>query len=86
MDVPRQDVAQDPSGGDPPEVPPQQEGAGRNNWALILLLIPYVTLLYVPFYNSLTPKLGAVPYFIWYQFLWVLIGAAITGVVYWLRD
>lgn len=76
MDVPRRD--------DRPEEEPEQ-GRSRNNWALLLLLIPYFTLLYPPLYNSLTPRLGAIPYFIWYQFLWVLIGAVITALVYLLR-
>jgi Protein of unknown function (DUF3311) len=55
------------------------------NWALILLLIPFIALLYVPFYAHPTPKLGVIPFFIWYQFLWVILGSAITGLVYWLR-
>ena len=28
------------------------------------------------------PRLGGVPYFYWYQFVWIGIGAAITAVVY----
>src|SRR5205085_8492000 len=54
--------------------------AGRG-WYLLLLL-PFVAMLWVPFYNSIEPKLAGVPYFYWYQFLWVLISAAITTVVY----
>ena len=89
MDVPRPDspveAQGDVRGGDAPGRRGEPEAASRNNWALLLLIIPYITLLYPPLYNSLTPKLGAVPYFIWYQFLWVLIGAGITAVVYKLR-
>lgn len=55
------------------------------NWPLLLLLIPFVALLYVPFYAHATPKLGSIPFFIWYQFAWVIIGSALTGLVYWLR-
>jgi hypothetical protein len=51
----------------------------------VLLLIPFIALLYPPFYAGSTPKLGAIPFFIWYQFLWVILGSAITGLVYWLR-
>jgi uncharacterized RDD family membrane protein YckC len=47
-----------------------------------LLLVPFVGLLWVPFYNSVEPRLGGVPYFYWYQFLWIGIGAALTAVVY----
>jgi len=49
---------------------------------LLLLLIPFVALLYPPFYAGLTPRLAGIPFFIWYQFLWVVIGVSITGVVY----
>ena len=78
MDVPRR-------GDQQPETADTGAGRERNNWSLLLLLIPFIALLYPPFYAGITPKLGAVPYFIWYQFLWVLIGAAITALVYKLR-
>ena len=48
----------------------------------VLLLLPFVGLLWVPFYNSIEPRLAGVPYFYWYQFLRVLISAIITAVVY----
>ncbi|MHB8718514.1 MAG: DUF3311 domain-containing protein [Candidatus Dormibacteria bacterium] len=47
-----------------------------------MLLIPFVALLYVPFYGSATPRFFGVPFFIWYQFAWVIVGVAITGLVY----
>jgi hypothetical protein len=47
-----------------------------------LLLVPFVGTLWVPFFNAVEPKLGGVPYFYWYQFLWIGLGAAITGGVY----
>jgi hypothetical protein len=53
--------------------------------ALILLLVPFVALLYPPFYAALEPRLWGIPYFIWYQFLWVVIGAVLTYVVYLVR-
>lgn len=55
---------------------------GRVRWALILLLIPFVALLYPPFYSARTPQLAGIPFFIWYQFLWVILGVLITGIVY----
>ena len=61
------------------------QGARRGNWALILLILPFVALLYPPFYASLEPKVGGIPFFVWYQFLWVLLGSAITAVVYRIR-
>ena len=32
--------------------------------------------------TPLEPRLGGVPYFYWYQFVWIGVGAAITAVVY----
>jgi hypothetical protein len=53
----------------------------RSSWQLLLVL-PFVGELWVPFYDHIEPKLGGVPYFYWYQFLWVLVGAGLTAVVY----
>jgi hypothetical protein len=47
-----------------------------------LLLIPYIGLLWVPFYNSMEPKLLGFPFFYWYQLLWVPITSFITWLVY----
>jgi hypothetical protein len=47
-----------------------------------LLLLPFAGMLWVPLYNSEAPRLGGVPFFYWYQFAWIGIGAAITAVVY----
>ncbi len=54
----------------------------RPRWALILLLIPFVALLYPPFYAMLSPRFAGIPFFIWYQFLWIIVGVVVTGVVY----
>lgn len=48
----------------------------------LLLLIPFVATLWVPFYNSVDPTLAGIPYFYWYQFLWVVISVVITAFVY----
>jgi Protein of unknown function (DUF3311) len=53
----------------------------RWGWYL-LLLIPFVATLWVPFYNSVEPEIFGVPFFYWYQFLWIAIGAALTALVY----
>ena len=55
----------------------------RKGWAWhLLLVIPFVATLWVPFYNALEPTLFGFPFFYWYQFLWIAISAALTGVVY----
>ncbi len=50
-------------------------------WRL-LLIVPFVGTLWVPFYNALEPRIGGIPYFYWYQFLWVVISATLTAIVY----
>lgn len=55
----------------------------RSVWPFLpLLVVPFVGTLWVPFYNAVEPRLGGVPFFYWYQFAWIGIGAAITAVVY----
>lgn len=71
-----------PPGGE--RTTPRQ--GGRRDWALWLLLIPFVALLYPAFYARVRPELDGVPFFIWYQFAWVIAGSAVTAAVYVLRD
>lgn len=60
---------------------PTGRRAVRPGWYL-LLLVPFVALLWLPFYARRTPELLGFPFFYWYQLLWVVLGAAITGLVY----
>ncbi len=63
----------------------QDDERRGSKWWLLLLLLPFVGLLYPPIYAHLEPKLWGIPFFIWYQFLWVFITVAITAVVYRVR-
>ena len=47
-----------------------------------LLVVPFMGTLFPSFYASATPTLWGWPFFYWYQFMWVLISAALTGIVY----
>lgn len=58
----------------------------RKQWWNLLLLIPFIGTLWVSSYNTLTPEWQEIPFFYWYQFLWILIGAILTAVVYLLTD
>jgi membrane protein implicated in regulation of membrane protease activity len=53
-----------------------------NRLIWLLLIVPYVGLLWVPFYNTRTPELWGFPFFYWYQLIWVPITAALTWLVY----
>lgn len=37
----------------------------------LLLALPYLALLWVPLYNRTTPELFGIPFFYWFQMLWV---------------
>jgi len=54
----------------------------RRSWPLILLIVPFIVLLYPPFYNVRQPELIGIPFFYWFQLLWILITATITAIVY----
>jgi hypothetical protein len=51
-------------------------------WWLVLLIIPLIGTLWPPFYAHYTPTFLDVPFFYWYQFLWVIISSAIVALVY----
>ncbi|HEY8289675.1 MAG TPA: DUF3311 domain-containing protein [Acetobacteraceae bacterium] len=51
-------------------------------WVRLLLLLPFIAVLWVSSYNSVEPMIAGIPFFYWYQLLWVLIGAAIAAIVY----
>jgi hypothetical protein len=55
---------------------------GRRALVQALLAVPFIGTLWIPFYNSLEPSLGGIPFFYWYQLLWVIIGASINALVY----
>ena len=56
------------------------------SWWYLLLLIQIVAVLWPPFYNKLQPTLIGLPFFYWYQLLWVIVGAALTAIVYFATD
>ena len=49
---------------------------------LWLLILPFIGLLWVPFYNQRDPVLLGFPFFYWYQFAWVPLTSALLYVVY----
>lgn len=54
----------------------------RAGWWQVLLLIPFVALLWVPFYNDAEPAFMGFPFFYWYQFLWVPLTSLLIYAVY----
>ena len=48
----------------------------------LFLLIPYLAILWVPFYNRADPAIAGIPFFYWYQMLWIPLGALAILPVY----
>lgn len=63
-------------------MPPLPERMPRASAWRFLLLIPFVGVLWVPFYNHALPTIGGFPFFYWYQLLAVPVSAVIILIVY----
>jgi hypothetical protein len=48
----------------------------------VLVAAPVVALMWVSSYARETPRLWGVPFFFWYQFLWVFLAAGCTFAAY----
>lgn len=67
-----------------PESPPPDRrrvsGVLTSPWNLLLLL-PLLGLV-TPWYNRTDPKLGGLPFFYWFQLVFVVVGVASVWIVY----
>jgi hypothetical protein len=59
--------------------------AHRRPWALLLLLLPLLAVVYPPLYDHDHPAFVGLPFFVWYQIIAVAFGGLVTGIVYLLR-
>ena len=48
----------------------------------LILLLPYIALLWGPFYNFTEVNVLGFPFFYWYQFMWVPLTSLLIYVVY----
>jgi hypothetical protein len=64
----------------PDSAPPANKGLLA--LAGLLLMIPIAALMWVGSYSKVDPKLGSFPFFIWYQFVWVVLCSAMTYTAY----
>jgi hypothetical protein len=55
---------------------------GQNRSWRLLLLLPFIGLLYPPLYATDSPELFGFPFFYWYQLAWVPVAALLTWFVY----
>ena len=54
----------------------------NRRWFLLLLIIPFIVLLWPPFYSFRNPTFIGIPFFYWFQMLWIIITSIITAIVY----
>ncbi|MFZ2467443.1 MAG: DUF3311 domain-containing protein [Parvibaculum sedimenti] len=54
----------------------------KRRWLVPLIFLPFPAMLWVPFFNSAEPALAGIPFFYWYQLLWIALGAVLTIAVY----
>ncbi|MGW1885113.1 DUF3311 domain-containing protein [Streptomyces sp. NPDC001970] len=54
----------------------------------LCLIAPFVAMLWVGSYAKVEPTFAGIPFFYWYQMLWVVVSTALTMVAYvlWQRD
>lgn len=69
-----------PSPSSPPPESAGPTGLIRSPWNL-LLLVPLLMLV-TPWFNRDQPRLGGIPFFYWYQFLFVVVGVACVATVF----
>ena len=58
--------------------------ARRNSrrFAYWLLAIPFVATLWPPLYAHAEPSVAGIPFFYWYQFVWIVLSSVVIGTVY----
>ncbi len=63
-------------------------GNSRHGWSgwYLLFLVQFALVLWPPFYNRVDPAWAGIPFFYWYQMACVVIGAALTAIVYFATD
>ena len=75
-------MAAEQNPGQPDRVVAEHARPARSRWWYLLLVLPYVGLLWVPIYATDEPELWGFPFFYWYQFVWVPVTSLLIWVVY----
>lgn len=48
----------------------------------LLLILPFLAMMWVPFYDRAEPAIAGIPFYYWYQMLWIFLGALVLLPVY----
>jgi len=52
------------------------------SWWYLLFVVQFLIILWPPFYNRVDPTVLGIPFFYWFQLLWVIVSAVLTAIVY----
>jgi Protein of unknown function (DUF3311) len=52
------------------------------NWWYLLFAVEFIVALWPALYNRIEPTLWGIPFFYWFQLLWVIVSAVFTAAVY----
>ena len=63
-----------------------QERRGGWSWWYLLFVVQFAVALWPPLYNRVEPTWLGIPFFFWFQLLWVIVSAVFTAVVYFATD
>jgi hypothetical protein len=61
---------------------PRGYSGPASRWWRLLLLVPVIATLWVPWFAHTRPTLFGIPFFYWYLMAWVPAGATCTAIVY----
>jgi hypothetical protein len=64
----------------------QHDEKPKWSWWYLLFVVQFLAVVWPPFYNKIEPSWAGIPFFYWYQLLWVIIGAILTAIVYFATD
>jgi hypothetical protein len=61
---------------------PAGDAARRRRWWYLLFVVQVAAIVWPPLYNRIEPMWHGIPFFYWYQFLWLIVGGVLTAIVY----
>jgi hypothetical protein len=71
-----------PESSQPTAPDPAARKARRRRWWYLLFVLQFAAIAWPPLYNRVEPVWAGIPFFYWYQMLWIVIGAVLTAIVY----
>ena len=76
----------DKRGHNPPSAASADETATkarrRRRWWYLLFLAQLGAIVWPPFYNKAEPAFAGIPFFYWYQFVWIPVTSLLIWLVY----